>query len=74
MRVYLVEITSEIERNAGLIMELGVKSGDAIHLACAVSAKCNWFFTVDRGILKKVGNIGAMRVANPLRYIEENRI
>ncbi|MBP5544062.1 MAG: PIN domain-containing protein [Kiritimatiellae bacterium] len=69
-----VEITAEIERNAGLIMDLGVKTGDALHLACAAYAKCDWFFTVDRGILKKVNNIGAMRVANPLRYIEENRI
>ena len=69
-----VEITAEVERNAGLVMELGVKSGDALHLACAAFAKCDWFFTVDRGILKKVNNIGAMRVVNPLRYIEENRI
>ena len=52
-------------------MGLGVKSGDALHLACAASAKCDWFFTVDKGILKRINKIGAMRVANPLRYIEE---
>ena len=68
-----VAITPEIESHAHRIMELGVKTGDALHLACASFARCDWFFTVDRGILKKVGNIGAMRVANPLRYIEENQ-
>ena len=66
-----VEVTPEIERNADLIMELGVKDADAIHLACAASAKCDWFFTTDRGILNKVKNLGTMRVANPLHYIEE---
>lgn len=66
-----VEITPEIERNASWIMELGVKNADAIHLACAASAKCDWFFTTDRGILSKVRNLGMMRVANPLHFVEE---
>ena len=68
-----VEITSEIERQAETLMGLGIKTGDALHLACAAAAKCDWFFTVDKGILKKVGSIGSMMVANPLRYIEENQ-
>lgn len=68
-----VEITPSIERHAEQIMGLGVKDADAIHLACAASANCDWFFTTDKGILNKVGNLGAMRVANPLRFIEEAR-
>ena len=52
-------------------MELGVKPADAIHLASASAAACDWFFTVDKGILKKVRNIGSMRVANPLEYVQE---
>ena len=30
------------------------KAANAIHLACAEFASCDWFFAVDRGILKKI--------------------
>ncbi len=52
-------------------MGLGVKPSDAIHLASAKHAECDWFLTVDRGILKKVSLIEKMRVANPLTFIQE---
>ena len=66
-----VPVTEEIETRAEELMVMGVKSSDAIHLACAEHAECDWFFTVDRGILKKVDQIGKMRVANPLEYVQE---
>ena len=44
---------------------------EANHLSCAVEADCDWFFTVDKGILKKVSQIGNMRVANPIDYVKE---
>ena len=66
-----VHIDDAVERRATEIMRLGVKTADAIHLACAESAGCDWFFTVDMGILKKVSGIGSMRVANPIQFIEE---
>ena len=65
-------IDAEIERRAGEIMALGVKTADALHLACAESASCDWFFTVDRGILKKVSRLGSMRIANPMQFIQED--
>ena len=71
MAVQYVHIDDAIERRAIEIMRLGVKTADAIYLACAESAGCDWFFTVDAGILKKTSNIGSMRVANPIRFIEE---
>jgi len=52
-------------------MACGIKSEDAIHLACAESAGCDWFFTVDRGILKKMREVGSMRIANPVEYFWE---
>jgi predicted nucleic acid-binding protein len=66
-----VATTPEIERQAELFMDLGVKAADAIHLASAASAACDWFITVDKGILKKIRNVGRMRVANPLEYLQE---
>ena len=69
-----VPVTLDVENRAEDFISLGVKASDAIHLACAESAGCDWFFTVDDGILRKVNRIGKMRVANPLEYIQETDI
>jgi len=66
-----VDVSDEIESRAEDFMKFGIKSADAVHLACAEAAGCDWFITVDRGILKKVRAIGDMRVANPMEYIQE---
>lgn len=66
-----VKPSAAIRERAKVIEEKGIKSADAIHLACAESAKCNWFFTVDKGILRKVDRLGEMRVANPVTFILE---
>ncbi len=66
-----VVTTPEIEKQADVFMGMGIKSSDAIHLASAKHAECDWFLTVDRGILKKVNRIENMRVANPLELIQE---
>ena len=69
--VVYVPITEEIIIRAEGYMQWGVKSSDAIHLSCAVESDCDWFFTVDKGILNKVSRIGGMRVANPMDYVKE---
>ena len=46
----------------------GVKPMDALHVACAEAASCDWFFTVDRGILKKARALTSMRIANPVEF------
>lgn len=66
-----VRLETEAKLEIQTQMRLGIKSADAIHLSCAVSSGCDWFFTVDRGILQKVNAIGKMRVANPMDYIRE---
>ncbi|MBQ4439924.1 MAG: type II toxin-antitoxin system VapC family toxin [Kiritimatiellae bacterium] len=63
--------TNEVRAMAHEFEKYGVKPYDAIHLACAELAACDWFFTVDRGILKKIRNVGSMRVANPVDFVLE---
>ena len=46
----------------------GLKPADALHVACAESADCDWFFTTDNGILKKARPLTSMRIANPLEF------
>ena len=68
-----VRMDSEIISRGSEIMSFGVKKKDALHLACAERAECDWFLTTDRGILKKIRNLGEMRVANPVDYVMEEQ-
>ena len=63
--------SDEIRLRARGFEALGVKPADAIHLACAEAAHCDWFFTVDRGILRKMQSVGKMRIANPAQFVLE---
>jgi len=49
----VVESMPQIPRLAGHLMELGIKQMDAMHLACAITACCDYFITTDKGILKR---------------------
>ena len=62
--------TSRFER-ACQFEAAGLKSMDALHLACAEAADCDWFFTTDAGILKKARGIAGIRVANPVEFVGE---
>ena len=61
----LIAMAEEIER-------LGLKAMDAIHVACAEAASCDWFLTTDKGITKKLQTLGRMRIANPIDFVMED--
>ena len=54
------------------IERYGLKAMDAIHVACAEAASCDWFLTTDRGTTKKLHVIGGMRIANPVDFVMED--
>jgi predicted nucleic acid-binding protein len=63
-----VQIDDSIRFRAKEFEANGLKAMDALHVACAEAAECDWFFTTDRGILKKARNLTSMRVANPVEF------
>ena len=63
-----VQIDDSIRFRAKEFEANGLKAMDALHVACAEAAECDWFFTTDRGILKKVRSLTSMRVANPVEF------
>ena len=63
-----VQIDDSIRFRAKEFENNGLKAMDALHVACAEAAECDWFFTTDRGILKKARNLTSMRVANPVEF------
>lgn len=66
--VYIDEThSSEVENLAETIAATGVKSADAIHTACAISAKSDYLLTTDDRLLKyKNDNI---MIVNPTEFI-----
>ena len=49
----------------------GIKKFDALHLACALHSKVDYFLTTDDGILRKSLVIEDIRVIDPIGFIKE---
>ena len=67
-----VSVDAAIRSRAKDFERVGVKPMDALHVACAESAGCDWFFTTDWGILKKAKGLSSMRIANPVEFFGGN--
>jgi len=61
---------SEIESRALELEGLGFNPMDALHLASSIYSKCEYFFTTDKGILKRRALISDVKILNPVEYIE----
>jgi len=64
-----IEETTDIISNARLIQNLGVKSKDALHVACAIEAKCDYFFSTDDILLRKLSGFDKINALNPLSFL-----
>ena len=69
-----VNMDDSIAADGAAIMRYGVKRMDALHLASAKAAGCDWFLTTDRGILTHVDFLDGMRVANPVDFAMEDAL
>jgi predicted nucleic acid-binding protein len=61
--------TPEILAHMNQLMTFGLKPIDALHVACAIELKCDYFLTVDKGILKKADKISSITVTSPINLI-----
>ena len=64
-----IEETERIIKKAKTIKNLGVKSKDSLHIACAVASKCDYFLTTDVKLINKLRNFQELAVINPLSFI-----
>ena len=70
---FIADVTPEIEQEARRFQSEGLAIIDSLHLACAISAGCDYFITVDREILKN--QVPKIAVVNPIQFVhvyEEN--
>ena len=64
-----LERKSEIESMAAEIMETGVKFKDACHVASAIYAKCEYFISTDKRLLKCQTDL--IRLVTPIEFVSE---
>lgn len=57
-----------VEIKAEEITRTGVKSVDALHVACAIRVKCDYFLTTDDRLLKYRSN--EIKMTNPIEFIK----
>lgn len=58
-----------ILNNARALLAIGIKPKDALQVACAMEAKCDYFITTDTSIIKKLINFEPIKVINPIQFI-----
>jgi len=66
-----VNETEDILLKMNELTSVGLKPLDALHIACAVSSQCEYFLTVDKGILKKMTENSEIKIINPVNFIIE---
>jgi len=58
-----------VEKIAKGIMESGVKEKDALHIACAIDGKCEYFLTTDGHVLKFLSP--QIKIFDPIDFLRE---
>lgn len=62
--------TKSVLQRAHSVQTLGLKSKDALHIACAIEAKADYFITTDDLIVKKLQDFSEIRVVDPIDFID----
>ncbi len=62
--------TQDIIQSAERISSIGVKSKDALHIACALVSKCDYFITTDYKILNKNSAIENIYIVSPQEIVK----
>ena len=68
--------SNELLENAKKLVLSGLGKKDALHLASAIDSKCDYFITVDKGILRKTKELDNIVTCSPIAfidYLEENK-
>lgn len=66
---YIAEESEEILTFAESLSEKGIKTYDALHIACAVSAECDFYLTTDKKLLNTP--IPEIKILNPIAFVNE---
>ena len=59
----------EILKSGKDLNNKNIKKKDALHIACAIKAECEYFLTTDNKILNK--DISQVKVINPIDFVRQ---
>ena len=65
-----IEENEIILNKAKELMKIGLKSKDALHIACAIEEKAEYFLSTDDKILKKGKHIREIKIIDPIEFIK----
>jgi predicted nucleic acid-binding protein len=66
-----VEETSMILQHAKILVGIGLKAKDALHIACAIAVECTYFVTTDDDILKRKHELQDITIIDPSAFVRE---
>ncbi|MEX0724381.1 MAG: hypothetical protein WD053_10905 [Gracilimonas sp.] len=61
---------TQIVKMAEELTDYALKAKDALHLACAIEAECEYFITTDDKILNKNNKINSIEIINPVDMLD----
>ncbi len=62
--------TEELIQVARDLSSKGLKSRDAIHIACAITGEGDYFISTDKGILNKQTMVSSIKILNPIDMLK----
>ena len=69
--VCTVEMTTDVIADADELAEKGLKAADALHVASAAAADCDYFITTDIRLLRRIRQFKVTRILNPMEFLLE---
>jgi hypothetical protein len=66
-----IQENAEVIAIANSLNQVGIRKIDALHVACAIVLKCDYFLTTDDTILKKAGLVEKIHIDDPIGFIKE---
>ena len=68
--IHIVEPVVDIVPLAQRFALVGLKGPDALHVSCAIYGRCEYFLTVDHGILKRANQIKDIAILSPIAFLD----
>lgn len=69
--IMIIKEKETILQKAKELNQIGIRSKDALHLSCAISAKCKYFLTTDDKIINKNRLVTELSLTDPIGFIRE---
>ena len=61
--------SQDVLSRANQLRSKGISSKDALHIACAIAGKCEYFLTTDKALIIKLKEIEDIQVMNPTEFV-----